>query len=175
LVSVQREWQALQLYTELEAERFSHEFSFEFIKKADLDLSGFVMPSMMVQPLIENAIHHGLRHHIKPGLHLSVIMEHINETLKITVEDNGVGMVDPKPDGVKQEGKLRSLGVTMIRERIGIINGALHGNIGSLEIINKGIAPGETGNETENESGVKAVLILPIFASESDLSQLTGM
>ena len=172
LASVQREWQALRLYTELEAERFSHEFAFEFIKPVDLDLSRFVMPSMMIQPLIENAIHHGLRHCIKPGLRLLVLMEYFNTTLKITVEDNGIGLVNFKTDPVRQEGKLRSLGITMIRERIAIINEASHGDIASLEIINKGNARYKTGNATENGSGVRAVLILPVFAAESDLSQV---
>ncbi|RZK47393.1 MAG: hypothetical protein EOO87_22030, partial [Pedobacter sp.] len=70
LVTADREWKALKLYTELEAMRYSDSFTYSFNVDENLQLQHILLPPMLIQPLIENAILHGLIVEPKPDAHL---------------------------------------------------------------------------------------------------------
>lgn len=121
LVTAEREWKALQLYTELEAIRFNNQFSYSFTADPLIDLSALMLPPMLIQPLIENAIHHGLRNSPDENKNVSITLEQNEQEILFTVIDNGVGIdesVKPKTSAIKG----KSIGLSAIRERIGIIN-----------------------------------------------------
>ncbi|BDS10694.1 sensor histidine kinase [Aureispira anguillae] len=86
LISLQEELELLELYLELEKIRFPEDFEFEINIQANIDLQ---IPPMLIQPLVENAILHGLFH--KKGVKQLKIKIEEKEQLLITVEDNGVG------------------------------------------------------------------------------------
>lgn len=123
LVTADKEWKALMLYTELEATRYNNSFTYEFIAADDLELKTLVLPPMLIQPLIENAILHGLIAESRIGAHLAVQLEKIASGICITVSDNGLGMeksakMPKKLAGVKE----KSIGIASIKERIEMIN-----------------------------------------------------
>lgn len=121
MVTAEREWKALQLYTELEAMRFNYQFTYSFYADPLIDLSALLLPPMLIQPLIENSIHHGLRNSPDADKKLSIKLEQTEQELLFTVEDNGVGIDEnakPKTSAIKG----KSIGLAAIRERIGIIN-----------------------------------------------------
>lgn len=123
LVSADREWTCIQLYTELEATRFEHSFDYNFQVAADLNPTEIVLPPMLIQPLIENAIHHGLRHVEGYRGKLSVFMEmEDHQTLIISVSDNGIGLKAAKLRNTKPPYKEKSLGIAGIRERLILLN-----------------------------------------------------
>ncbi|MBS1660806.1 MAG: histidine kinase, partial [Bacteroidetes bacterium] len=161
LVNAEREWRALQLYAELEAERFSHQFTFSFVKEEDVRLSKMLIPQMMVQPLVENAIHHGLRHADGDGRFFRVTVRKDGETLVFVVEDNGVGLAAAMGRGVagggiaSAVGKEKSLGLAMIRERIVLINDSGGKAVASFSLLDK-----------VGESGVIATLVLPVVQGQ---------
>lgn len=89
-VSLYEELNALRLYLDIEMVRFRDDFSFNIEIDENIDIDEVYLPSMLVQPYVENAIRHGLLH--KRGQKLVFIGFYKRDTnLEIVVEDNGVG------------------------------------------------------------------------------------
>lgn len=89
--TLESEMQLLRLYIEMEALRYDNHFSWEAEMDEGLDPEVIQLPSMLIQPYIENAIWHGLMHQKKQGvlkLHVRKLTESL---LEIIVEDNGIG------------------------------------------------------------------------------------
>ncbi|WP_316846635.1 tetratricopeptide repeat protein [Pedobacter psychrodurus] len=122
LVTADREWKALKLYTELEAMRYSHSFSYDFVVDEHIRLEELLLPPMLIQPLIENAILHGLIIDTQPDAHLAVKMVQNKTGLYITVSDNGKGYHPQNKTQPKIGVKEKSIGIQSIRERIEMIN-----------------------------------------------------
>ena len=91
-VSLSDEIKTLTYYVELEQLRYNNSFSFEFIIDEQLDQLNTEIPSMLLQPFVENAIIHGLRHRKTPGL-LKVMLLHQHENILCIIEDNGIGRI----------------------------------------------------------------------------------
>lgn len=123
-VSLDDELRALHLYLELEQGRFDdNDFNFklEVDKKVEVEL--IQIPSMLVQPYVENAIKHGLLH--KRGKkELFIHFSRAGDVLKIEVTDNGIGR--------ENAGKINAARKEMYHSF------ATHANQKRLEILNKG-------------------------------------
>ncbi len=124
----------------------------EDIQPAALDC---LVPALLLQPLVENAIRHGLEPSGQPG-QLRITGSRDGEWLKLSVEDNGVGM---KPAGKGRKG----VGLANVQERLA----TLHGTAYEFELKERsqgGVAvniklPAHTESPTENDttrSGVSA-------------------
>ncbi|RYY30009.1 MAG: sensor histidine kinase, partial [Sphingobacteriaceae bacterium] len=81
------------------------------------------LPPMLVQPLIENSIHHGLRNSAAQKSSVNVRLEQTATEIYFTVEDNGIGMDEAEKFKTFSAVKSKSIGIAAIRERIEIING----------------------------------------------------
>ena len=85
------EWHLLEHYIALEQVRFNHSFEVVWEPDPSLDPEELGIPPMVLQPVVENAILHGLRPLAQGGI-LRIRWEKVDENrLAITVEDNGVG------------------------------------------------------------------------------------
>lgn len=109
----------LKTYIGLEQMRFREIFSYTVNVDPQIDVHAIQVPAMLLQPYVENAINHGLRHLTdRPGL-LSLRFSVKDDSLCCIVEDNGIGL---------QEGLLRrnttrpSFGMSISRQRIDTIN-----------------------------------------------------
>lgn len=91
LVAIDEEKEVLELYLELEQMRFEQSFSYEMIVDEELEMDEILLPSMLLQPYVENALWHGLMH--KDGERkLKIEFKRVNEELfRCTIEDNGIG------------------------------------------------------------------------------------
>lgn len=91
LVSIDEEKEVLELYLELEQMRFEQSFTVEMIVDEELEMDEVLLPSMLLQPYVENALWHGLMH--KEGERkMKIKFERVNEDLfRCTIEDNGIG------------------------------------------------------------------------------------
>lgn len=158
LVTADREWKALKLYTELEAMRYSDSFTYSFNVDENLQLQHILLPPMLIQPLIENAILHGLIVEPKPDAHLEVSLEQIENGICITVSDNGIGVSEKTKTPTQKMLKQQSIGISSIKERLEMINGQTKSDLGSLTI-----SPGF------NNRGTIATICLPIL-NQSKLS-----
>ncbi|NQX56062.1 sensor histidine kinase [Pedobacter panaciterrae] len=137
MVSADREWKALRLYAELEVMRFNKQFSCSFYTEPSIDLSRLLLPPMLVQPLIENAIHHGMRNSTAENNAITVSLEQTENTLLFTVSDNGIGMVEAKKIKTFSAIKGQSIGIASIKERIEIFNVMNHEHPAQFELRNK--------------------------------------
>ncbi|UMB59115.1 histidine kinase [Lutibacter sp. A80] len=92
-ITLQEELNALKLYLELEKVRFEEELDYTIFIDKKLNTNQIKVPSLFIQPYVENALKHGLLHKSKDRK-LKVEAKIITRnTLQITIEDNGIGRV----------------------------------------------------------------------------------
>lgn len=119
-VSLKEEMEMLRLYVELESLRFKEAFAYLIDCDESLDPEEVFVPALLFQPLVENAIWHGLMH--KEGdRRLCVQFKAVSEAcLLCRVEDNGVGRQAAARNGTAQPhtGK----GVSVAAERLRVLN-----------------------------------------------------
>ncbi len=153
LVNIEREWNALKLYTEFEALRFPKRFTYSFEIENNVSFSTLQIPPMMVQPLIENSIHHGLRNSDRNDLFLNVQALLETDSIKFIISDNGLGLQKKKIEERENQHfltKRKSLGIAMIKERIEIINQSLDKKIASFSLM-------------EKDNQTIAMLVVPVY------------
>ncbi len=89
-ISLYDELETCRLYTKLEAMRLNGKLKYNFDINTDLDLKSLMVPALIVQPFIENAIWHGIVPKEKEGeVNVSVTGNH--EEIVCTIDDNGIG------------------------------------------------------------------------------------
>ncbi|OFY36067.1 MAG: hypothetical protein A2X01_19915 [Bacteroidetes bacterium GWF2_35_48] len=121
-ITLEAEIEILNNYIEIEQLRLNNKFSFNIlIKGENIQKNKIEIPSMMVQPLVENAIWHGLSKKTGQG-HLSITFQIKNKILAISVEDNGVGR--DKAMEIKERNKTgkKSLSLDILQKRLQIFN-----------------------------------------------------
>ena len=91
-VSLDDELKALRLYLDLESIRFKDDFSYHIEVDPKIEKEWVRIPSMLIQPYVENAIKHGLLHKKTDcRLDIRLIYNGKDKVLDVEVEDNGVG------------------------------------------------------------------------------------
>jgi two-component system, sensor histidine kinase YesM len=116
-VTIKEEFLFLQRYCELQALRFQEKMSFEL--HCEQTLADFKIPKLLLQPLVENAVIHGIEPADHPCLlHVcaTTVLEGKEEkpVIRILVEDNGVGFA------MEAQGFNPHLGLANVRERLKI-------------------------------------------------------
>jgi LytS/YehU family sensor histidine kinase len=90
--SVADEVDMLERYLSLEQLRFPDKFDYRIDVNDDIDPDMDEIPSLLLQPLVENAINHGLSPRSEKGfLHIHFELEDDGEAIKCTISDDGVG------------------------------------------------------------------------------------
>ncbi len=95
-ISVSEEIELLELYLHAEAMRFDKKINYSFNLIGDLDPDEYVIPTMILQPLVENAIRHGLSNKKDEEGFIKISLWEENDSLLCSVEDNGVGRAASK-------------------------------------------------------------------------------
>lgn len=131
VVPLHRELELIQAYVEIEKARFGERF--DFIFKMDEGLRSVEIPSLCIQPFVENAIRHGLFEKEGQG-RVSLTVQAGGNYMKIIIEDDGIGIPDDLLYQLTGDGQLDgSIGIHNIRKRIGAIPGAtltIHSDLG---------------------------------------------
>ena len=120
MISLETEIQTLHLYLELEKMRFDETFIFEITKEQGIDMQSAMIPPMLIQPFLENAIWHGLAPKSMGGI-LKINFKTENKNLICTIKDNGIGRTESAIISKKRKGHV-STGIKNIEERIDLIN-----------------------------------------------------
>jgi LytS/YehU family sensor histidine kinase len=89
-ITLFEEIETCRLYTQLESMRFSNKFNYEFDIDETLDLKSVMVPALIVQPFIENAIWHGIMPK-KDGGKLVVKVSKTDRTISCIIDDDGIG------------------------------------------------------------------------------------
>lgn len=148
-IPLNKELESIKLYLQLEQMRFPGKFDYELSVAEDIDTEEIMIPSMIVQPFLENAILHGLSQRESEGL-LWVQFDHLNGALHIEITDNGIGM--EKSRASRSGSTHNSRGMQLIKEKLNVLS-RFGGRPVSLEI--KEAYPG-----SENP-GVRITIIIP--------------
>lgn len=114
-VPIRHELELVEAYTAIEKERFPN---INFYTDFPMRMPGIMMPPITIQPLIENAIKHGVRKLDKPGVVTLRIVDN-TESVDFYVSDNGVGMTQETIDNLFRVPKEnQSIGIYNIDKRL---------------------------------------------------------
>ncbi|MCP9762241.1 PAS domain S-box protein [Lacihabitans soyangensis] len=115
-IPLSEEINLLTLYIELEKIRFDNKFDFEFLIDSSVN-KNVEIPTMILQPFIENAINHGLRYKLQKGLLIIRFYKELNYLI-CTIEDNGVGRKNAERIQGKSNKGYKSQGLKITTERL---------------------------------------------------------
>jgi two-component system LytT family sensor kinase len=121
-VTLREELHFLERYLLIEQIRFGQRLRVE--KQIDVSALEAVVPILILQPLVENAVRHGIETQIAPAT-IRIVAEHLGDALLLSVEDNGSGLSSPL-GGTLKEG----VGLSNTRYRLK----ELYGERASLEL-----------------------------------------
>ncbi|MGD0342138.1 MAG: histidine kinase [Bacteroidales bacterium] len=119
-VSLRDELDALNLYLELECLRFKDKFDYVLTVDEEIDPLLYKVPTMLIQPYVENSICHGLMHLEGKGT-VKINIRLGKGILICTIEDNGIGR-EAAREKEKANGNHNSLGTRITNSRIDLVN-----------------------------------------------------
>ena len=121
-VSLKNEIAQLQLYLELEKVRFENRWNYNIEVDQSLEVDMVTIPAMILQPILENSIIHGLGHRSSTGGLLNLVFEEEGTNINVSIVDNGVGRERSREINSRRYNKPKSLSTSITQERIQIFN-----------------------------------------------------
>lgn len=149
LISLDEKIESIKKYLEIERLRFS--FDYKIIVDNEINSSEIEIPSMLIQPIVENAIIHGL--HQKNGdKKLSIEFKISQENLICLVSDNGIGINSSK---LKKDSNLnrQKYGLKLAKDKIQLINESYYTNAKITMI--------DLSDYNHTETGTQVKIIMP--------------
>lgn len=147
-IEIEEEVTSLNNYIQLQQMRYTDAFDYKINVDNQLDLNDTLIPPMLIQPFVENAIEHGFRNISYKGM-LNISFSVVNNKLQIIIDDNGSGL---KPN-VSDKQKKQSLAQIILKERFDLLFTA-KGQEAHFKVTDKK----ETG-----ASGVQVEIKIPII------------
>lgn len=148
VISLQDEISYLDNYLQLEKLRFDDKFDYHIGVDATINSSTVFVPAMLLQPYVENAIRHGIRHLKNKKGHINIAIEKTGVGLKCKIEDDGVGREKAFEYRNEMHTEYQSRGMQLSKRRA-----ELYGI--EQEIIDK-------KEETGQPSGTLIILTIPL-------------
>lgn len=121
-ISLEEELSYLSDYIQMECLRFGDKFTYEVRVAEDVDTFDAVLPPMLLQPIVENAIRHGLRNREGNTGFLLIDFTIRDHTLYCTVDDNGIGRQKARELKTTMHVEYQSKGMALTEMRIQAIN-----------------------------------------------------
>jgi two-component system LytT family sensor kinase len=116
-VPLRDELQFIDDYLDIEVARFGKD-NLEIVKQVDAEALEAFIPSMLLQPIVENCLKHGLAPKLEGGK-IQLRTTQRDGRLRIEIEDNGIGISEEKMPHVYVEG----IGLSNVRERLRVLYG----------------------------------------------------
>ncbi len=151
VVPLHNEIQLLKNYIDLEQLRFNNKFAYTITVDDAVDVYDAHVPPMLLQPFVENAILHGLRHKEGDEGLLEISFEDVDNHLVCSIKDNGIGREKSAELGVNSTKK--SLATSITKERIELLSKSLGERV-TFSIIDLKTASGEA-------AGTKVTITFP--------------
>ena len=133
--------------------------SVKYTYHIDTDTLQDSIPSITLQPIVENALQHGLRMTRRKDKELIITAKHNDGRLFVTIEDNGAGM---DADAMNEQLEKADIGRIEMGRSIGIMN--VNARIKNVYGNNYGIH-----YESDQETGTRAIIILPTVKMVTDI------
>lgn len=115
--SLQKELEIIEAYVEVEKARFGERLSFAHEVDPLIDAENTRIPSLLLQPIVENAIRHGIFNKEGPG-HVQVTITVHHHLLHVTITDDGVGMTASQCKELLEGVPANGIGFTNVRRRV---------------------------------------------------------
>ena len=152
-ISIAEEVKTLSLYLDIEKARFEEDFNYHIQVDNEIDAENIKIPTMLLQPYVENAVKHGLLH--KQGekavtIHFQKETEHI----KISIDDNGIGRQKSTELNAIKNKNHNSFATEAMQNRVNLLNQYNQKNI-SIQYIDK-------TNLNNQPTGTSVVFEIPI-------------
>lgn len=152
-ITLADELKSIELYIELEQLRFNHSFDYQIYIPQEINPNEIRIPSMFIQPFIENSILHGLRHITRRG-NLILQFKINQDILECIVEDNGIGRMKSDELNSRESEKHSSMALQISTERLKLL-GSIHNKKLSMQFMDV-----KAGCE---DCGTKVSVELPIL------------
>jgi two-component sensor histidine kinase len=152
-ISITNEIKYLKRYLELEMMRFGHSFEYSIEVDAELDCDMVSIPTMILQPYIENSIRHGIRYKENGGGRIDIKFQKTVEGFICIIQDNGIGRRKANEYRSRVRVEYQSKGMSLTAERINILNRQLTDPI-TIEI-------NDLTNEDQQALGTKVIIRFP--------------
>ncbi len=118
-ISLENELDFINTYIELEKLRFNDSFFFHLSIDPTLELEEILIPSLLIQPVLENSIKHAFMNINTQGVLRINIGGHKENQLKIVIQDNGPGI---KEKNIVKKTNHKSVGLHIVKNRIELLN-----------------------------------------------------
>lgn len=138
LIPMSEELRIVELYVELERSRSDQSFAFDAAVRPAVDITKLYVPPLIVQPIVENAIKHGILNNPGGQGKIQLLVDFAADNLlRIKIEDNGVGFGPTQaPTGSASTGRSH-FGISLTRKRLEIMAEVYQVNA-RIDIIDKG-------------------------------------
>jgi len=154
-VPLRDELDALNLYLELEMIRFKDKFEYEINIDEEIDTLLYKVPTMLIQPYVENSISHGLMPGENKGI-VKIDLKLESEYILCTIEDNGIGREAAFEKKKKSDNNHNSLGTQIVSSRLDLVN-SLYGT--TLKTIYTDLR-----NQNGEPAGTRVEIQIPIMS-----------
>jgi ligand-binding sensor domain-containing protein len=144
LIPCWKDLETLQLYLELEKLRWDKKFISEVIVDDKIFQGDYKVPPMVIQPFVENAIHHGLLNKEEDDRKLFVSIKPEDGYLKYVIEDNGVGRTKAEEYKKMNRPAHNSMGLQITTQRIHLFNQEENGSVKITDLYNDQQQPAGT-------------------------------
>lgn len=153
-IPLENEIKTLENYLSLECFSSGEQFEFEISTSDDIDVEELLIPPMMIQPFVENAIIHGVSKIERKGK-IDVSFELVGQKIVCSIADNGIGREAASKVKAQREQYHKSTALAVTQERLDILNAGSNGQK-SLEIV-------DLYKEDGSAAGTKIVLRIPVL------------
>ncbi|MEM6684916.1 MAG: histidine kinase [Bacteroidota bacterium] len=120
LITIGEEIELISNYLALEKLRFEDKLSYEIICEDTVDTEA-EMPSMVLQPIVENAVIHGVFHKKTPGKVTIKFSQLSDDRFRISIQDDGIGIIQSKKLAKKTNAHQRSHSSHVLNERLQLL------------------------------------------------------
>ncbi|MCD4691624.1 MAG: tetratricopeptide repeat protein [Calditrichales bacterium] len=119
-VPVEKEIESLKYYMDLQKLRYEDQLQYEIIQDESIKSDNCLIPPMLAQPFIENAVEHGIAPSKKDGLIKISFLKKDDKMIEFKVEDNGVGISNTSIN--RNNESHHSLATQITKERLELLN-----------------------------------------------------
>lgn len=153
VISLQEEIESLRMYLDLESLRFEDTLTYEMHLSDKLNKDATHIPTMLIQPYVENALKHGLLHKKENRKLMISFANSEGNNIQCIIEDNGVGRKKAKEFQENRPALHKSFAAKATEERLNLLNYGKDKKIG-VEIL-------DLFNENNEAIGTKVILSIP--------------
>lgn len=153
-IPLRDELDALTLYLDLERLRFKDKFSYEISVDEEIDPLLYKVPTMLIQPYVENSICHGLMPKDEKGI-VKIDMKLEEDHIICTIEDNGIGRQAAQERKKMKSPNHNSIGTRIVSSRLDLVN-SLYGT--SLHTVYTDLK-----NDKGESDGTRVEIHIPIM------------